>query len=93
MIYSHRAFEDLAATFELPGLPDFMCRDDVAGLYGSATGHELRDLDWYIAYSAVQWAIVFLVTGRRAVAFGEREMPSDPEELLYNRGPLEGLIG
>ena len=29
MIFLHRFFNDLAQKFELPGIPDFMQRDDV----------------------------------------------------------------
>jgi aminoglycoside phosphotransferase (APT) family kinase protein len=92
LIYSHRAFEDLAAAFELPGMPHFLRRDDVAAAYESLTGHEPRDLDFYLTYAAVQWAIVFLRTGLRQVHFGEVEMPDDVDELLRNGESLQAML-
>jgi aminoglycoside phosphotransferase (APT) family kinase protein len=93
MIYAHRAFEDMAHAFGMQGMPDFMRPDDVAATYESLTGAGLKDLDFYIAYAAVQWGIVFLRTGARAVRFGERTMPDDVDDLLYNREPLARLVG
>jgi aminoglycoside phosphotransferase (APT) family kinase protein len=92
LVYSHRAFEDLAAEFGLPGMPQFLRRDDVAAAYESLTGHELRHFDFYLTYAAVQWAIVFLRTGLRSVHFGEIEMPDEVDALLRNGEPLERML-
>jgi aminoglycoside phosphotransferase (APT) family kinase protein len=92
LVHAHRNFEDLANLMGLPGMPDFMCRDDVVARYTAASGHELHDLDFFETYAAVQWGIVFLRTGARSVRFGEREMPQDPDELLYNREPLQRML-
>jgi aminoglycoside phosphotransferase (APT) family kinase protein len=91
-IHAHRVFEDLATMLGLPGMPDFMRRADVVERYTAASGYEPRDLDWYEMYAGVQWAIVYLRTGARQVRFGEREMPADPDELLYNREPLTRML-
>jgi aminoglycoside phosphotransferase (APT) family kinase protein len=92
LIYSHRAFEDLAAEFALPGMPDFLRRDAVVTAYESISGREVRDLDFYLTYAAVQWAIVFLRTGLRQVHFGEIEMPDDVDALLRNGASLERML-
>ena len=92
MVYSHRAFEDIAARYGFPGMPGFLLRDDVVAAYESAAGCRLRDLDWYLGYAAVQWGIVGLRTGLRQVHFGERPMPEDVDELLLNREALEELV-
>jgi aminoglycoside phosphotransferase (APT) family kinase protein len=92
LVYSHRAFEDLAAEFALPGMPGFLRRDEVAAAYESMTGHGLRHLDFYLTYAAVQWAIVFLRTGLRQVHFGEIEMPDDVDALLRNGASLERML-
>jgi aminoglycoside phosphotransferase (APT) family kinase protein len=92
MIYSHHCFQVMATGYGLPGMPDFFKPEDMAAYYESITGHRVRDLDWYIAYAAVQWGVVGLITGLRAVHFGERELPPDIDELLYNRASLEPLI-
>ena len=53
---------------------------------------EPRDLDFFRRYAALQWGIVFLRTGRRQAHFGERELPAEPEELIYNRAQLDRLF-
>ena len=93
LIYAHEIFEHIAAGYELGGMPDFMRRPDVVSAYESRTGHALADMDFYGVYTAIQYAIVFLRTGARGVHFGEREMPGDVEEFLYNRDQLERMIG
>ncbi len=92
LIYGHAIFQDMASVFELPGVPDFLKRDDAAGYYEKVTGHTPRDLDFYTAYSALQYAIVFLRTGARSVHFGEMSMPDDADELIFNREPLEQML-
>jgi aminoglycoside phosphotransferase (APT) family kinase protein len=92
MIYAHRSFEDIARSFELPGMPHFMRRDDVVERYAAGSGYEPRDLDFYETYAALQWAIVFLRTGARRARFGEIEMPADPAELIMNRASLEAML-
>ena len=74
-------------------MPSFLQPDDVAARYESTSGHEPRDFEWYITYAAVQWGVVGLITGLRSVHFGEREMPDDVDDLLYNRASLEPMVG
>ena len=92
LVFAHEVFEELAAMLELPGMPGFLRADDVCERYATVTGHEPRHLDFYRRYAALQWGIVFLRTGRRQAHFGERELPADPEELIYNRAQLERLF-
>ena len=92
LVFAHEVFQELAASLELDGMPEFLRADDVCETYTKLTGHEPRDLDFYRRYSALQWGIVFLRTGRRQAHFGERVMPDDPEELIYNRAQLDRLF-
>jgi len=92
MIYAHAVFEDLARVFELPGMPHFMRMDDVASTYESLTGHTPRDLEFYTAYAAVQWGIVFVRTGLRQVHFGEEQMPDAVDDFIRNRDSLERML-
>ena len=92
MIYAHAVFEDLARVFELPGMPHFMRKDDVASTYEGITGYTPRDLDFYTVYAGVQWAIVFVRTGLRAVHFGEEQMPTDVDDFIRNRESLERML-
>jgi aminoglycoside phosphotransferase (APT) family kinase protein len=92
LVNAHCVFEHLAAGFELPGMPHFLRLEDVAGHYEALTGHAPRDLDFYMTYAAIEWAIVFLRTGLRAVHFGEREMPEDVHDFMHHRGLLEQML-
>lgn len=92
MIHAHQVFQDLNTMLGLPGMPNFMRRDDAVATYTAACGYEPRDLDFYETYAGIQWGIVYLRTGARSVHFGEREMPADPDELLYNREPLQRML-
>ena len=92
LIYGHRLFEDIAGSMGLPGMPGFLRSDDVASAYEALTGYTPRDLAFYGTYAALQFAIVFLRTGRRQAHFGEREMPPDVDDLILNREPLERML-
>lgn len=92
LICGHVVFQDLTVALGLPGMPEFLSPDDVAAQYASLTGYEIRDLDFYLAYGATQWAIVFLRTGQRQVHFGERDLPADVEEMILSRALLERMI-
>ncbi|HET6954265.1 MAG TPA: phosphotransferase family protein [Acidimicrobiales bacterium] len=92
LVYAHRIFDDLAAQFDLPGMPHFLRADDVGATYEAATGHALRDLAFYGTYAALQYAIVFLRTGARSVHFGETAMPEAVDDLIMNRDALESML-
>jgi aminoglycoside phosphotransferase (APT) family kinase protein len=92
MIYSHRVFQDIAGSMDLPGLPDFMRPADVLAEYEQRSGYTPRDLEFFGTYAALQWAIVFVRTARRSVHFGEREMPDHLDEVIVNRDGLEAML-
>jgi aminoglycoside phosphotransferase (APT) family kinase protein len=75
MIYFHRFFEDTAAQLGLPGMPQFLRREDVAARYELLTGYRPRDLDFYTTYAALRFGIISIRTKRRAIHFGESTMP------------------
>jgi aminoglycoside phosphotransferase (APT) family kinase protein len=92
MVYSHLVFDHLAATFGLAGMPHFMAPDDVAATYEQVSGHRLGDLRWYLTYAAVQYGIVFVRTGQRAVHFGEQAPPDDVDDFMHHRAQLADMI-
>lgn len=89
---SHRIFQHLTEMLGLPGMPAFLRLDDVAERYARASGHEPRDLDFFTAYAALQWAVVLIRTGQRQVHFGERAAPADPTEFVFHAALLEQLL-
>jgi aminoglycoside phosphotransferase (APT) family kinase protein len=92
-VFLHRFFQDLAETFGLPGLPDFMRSDDVAATYEAATGRALHNLDWYEVFAALRFAIVSVRTSTRAIAYGYMEPKDDVDDLVMFRALLERMIG
>jgi aminoglycoside phosphotransferase (APT) family kinase protein len=92
MIFIHRFFEDIVHLLELPGMPDFMRLDDVCASYEKLTGHTPRDMRWYLVYAALRHGIVMARVTRRAVAFGEAEMPDDPDDLIMHKSTLYDMI-
>jgi aminoglycoside phosphotransferase (APT) family kinase protein len=92
LTYSHGVFESLASMFELPGMPTFLRTLDVAATYESMSGYTPRHLDFYTAFAAVQWCIVFVRTGLRAVHFGTEQMPADVDDFIRHRPAVEQLL-
>lgn len=92
MIFQHRFFEDLAAMAGLPGMPDFLRREDVADAYRSLSGHQVSDLDFYIVYAALRHAVIMFRVQSRAVAFGQAEFPDNPDEMILHHKTLEAML-
>jgi aminoglycoside phosphotransferase (APT) family kinase protein len=92
MIFFHRFFEDLAHGAGLPGLPDFLRRDDVAATYADITGYRPAHLDFYTAYAALQHAVIMVRIHLRAVAFGQAELPADPDAMIMHRDTLAAML-
>ena len=91
-VFIHRFFQDIAEVFELPGLPDLADPARVAAAYQRLSGHEVRDLHWYIVYAALRHGIVMAQIKRRMVHFGEEERPDDPDDYVMHRVALEQLL-
>lgn len=92
-VFIHRFFQDIAVVFELPGLPDLARPETVAATYERLTGHQVRDLDWYVVYAALRHGIVMAQIKRRMVRFGEDPQPEEPDDYVMHRAALEQLIG
>lgn len=92
MIFLHRFFQDIAVTFELPGMPDFMASTDVCTKYRELTGYEPRDMRFYEMYAALRHGIVMARVWHRRIHFGEQPMPDDPNDLVMHRATIEHLL-
>ena len=73
-------------------MPHFLRRDRVTEAYGQTSGHEPRDLDFYTMYAAMRHGIIMSQVQRRAIAFGEAEMPDDIDDLIMHRATLEQML-
>jgi aminoglycoside phosphotransferase (APT) family kinase protein len=92
LVYSHRVYEELVARAGFAGMPHFLELSDVAASYEALTGYEPQDLDFYLTYAALRWAIVFLRTGTRHARFGSASLPDDPDDLILTRPTLEEML-
>lgn len=92
MIFLHRFFQDMAARYGMPGLPDFMRREDVAAQYEELSGHPATDLEYYEVFAALRFAIVSLRTSVRAIAYGDMPRPEDPEDLVMHRALIDAML-
>ena len=91
-IFMHRFFEDLATLAGVPGMPDFLRREDVAAQYEAATGHRPQNLDFYVIYAALRHAIIMFRIQARSIAFGQAQQPEDPDDMIMFRPTLEKML-
>jgi aminoglycoside phosphotransferase (APT) family kinase protein len=92
LVGGHHVFQEIAGLFGSSGMPHFLRLEDVVAEYEAATGHRVRDIGFYLTYTAIQWAIVFVIAGLRRVRFGEQPMPDDVHDLIITRGTLEQML-
>src|SRR5581483_11071387 len=81
-LFIHRFFQDLAEQFAQPGLADVARRAELVEAYERSSGQTVRDLDWYVMYAALRYAIVMSQVTRRMVHFGEGPQPATPDEYV-----------
>jgi aminoglycoside phosphotransferase (APT) family kinase protein len=92
MIFLHAFFADIASRLELPGIPGFMERADVIAAYETASGHTVRNLEWFEVFAALRFAIVSVRTSTRGIAYGQSPQPEDPDDLIMFRGMLDAML-
>ena len=91
-IFLHRFFQDIAVTFELPGLPGFFCREDIEATYAELSGYTPRDMDWYLLYAATRHGVVMARVQRRTAHFNDTPLPDDPDDLIMHRATLDAML-
>jgi hypothetical protein len=69
-----------------------MERGDVIGAYEKASGHTVRDLEWFEVFAALRFAIVSVRTSTRGIAYGQSAQPDDPDDLIMFRGMLDAML-
>ncbi len=92
MIFLDTFFDDLAERFEMPPIPGFMDRDDIVRTYEQLTGHSVQALAWFEVLAALRFAIVSVRTSTRGIAYGQMELPAEPDDLIMFRSLLERML-
>ena len=91
-LYFHDLFQDLAVTFEFPGIPDLFAHREVVEQYEHLTGSPVRDLPFYYVYAGLRQAIILSRITRRRIHFGEQDAPAHPDEYVLHHTMLARLI-
>jgi len=92
MIFLHRFFQNMAETYGMPGLPDFMRRERMAELYTEMSGHPVEALEWFEVFAALRFATVSVRTSSRSIQYGQMPAPDDPDDLIMFRPLLEQML-
>ena len=89
LVSMHEFFQSHAGRAGVAGLPDFLQTADVVHSYHELSGYEPRQIDWYVAYGALRYAIIGFRIHQRSAHFGEAQMPANPDDAVMNRDTLE----
>jgi aminoglycoside phosphotransferase (APT) family kinase protein len=91
-IWFHEYFQRLAVRLGHDGAPELFRRESVIAEYTAITGRSLIDFDWFLVYAELRQALTSIRVSSRAVHFGERTAPIDPELLINQVGHLWAAI-
>ena len=91
-LYFHDLFQDLAVTYEFPGIPDLFDHDEVVAQYEQLSGRTVRDLPFYYVYAGVRQAVILARIHRRRIEFGEAEATDNPDDYVLHNTMLYRLI-
>src|SRR5699024_5801370 len=91
-VFFHRMYQDLAETFDVPGLPDFLRAADVLDRSCAESGRTLRDMPFYLMLAAVRMGIIFARIKQRSVLFGDAPAPDDPDEYVLHHPMLRAIL-
>ena len=92
LVFLHSFFQDIAQTYEFPGLPDFMMPETVREIFRDQTGHLPQDLHWFMVYAGLRHAIIMSRINDRSVHFGQAAWTKDVDEVIPHRNLLWALM-
>jgi len=92
MAYLHLFFQDITTDLGLDGMPDFSRAGELSAIYTEASGRELGDLRWYMAYAAMRHGAIMRRVTERAVLFGEATRPGDLDDMIIHRATLRAML-
>jgi aminoglycoside phosphotransferase (APT) family kinase protein len=92
MIFLNRFFQDIAARYQMPGLPGFMEPSDMIAAYEQRASHRVREMEWFELFAALRMAIVTVRTSVREIAYGQMDKPADPDDVITYRALLGAML-
>ncbi len=92
MIFLHAFFENIARQAGLPGMPDFLRRDNVAATYEAKSGHRVCNLEFFEMYAAIRHGIIMTRVFARQAHFGEAEWGEDIDAPIMHRDLIEKML-
>jgi aminoglycoside phosphotransferase (APT) family kinase protein len=92
MMFLHTFFQQIADVLEIPGMPDFLRRDDVIATYEARSGRTVQNFEWFEVYAALRHALVMVRVRERSVHFGEGEWSDDVDEAIPHRAAIEEML-
>jgi aminoglycoside phosphotransferase (APT) family kinase protein len=92
LTFFQRFFASMAEQHGLAPVPAMFERTATAARYERLSGDRLDDLAWYEALAAVRFAIILVRMSRRGMAYGMRERPTDPDDLVMFAPLLDRLL-
>lgn len=92
MCFLHTFFQDITVDLGLPGMPDFMRAEDVAGRYAQSSGVEPVELEWFLVYAAYRHAAIMVRIFDRQIHFGQAEPEAGGEAAILHRDTLAAMI-
>lgn len=92
MIFMHTFFHEIAIAIGLPGMPDFLRREDVIATYETRSGRPVQNLEWFEVYAALRHGMIMTKVRERSVHFGEAEWPDDIDSVIPHRHVLEQML-
>jgi len=92
LVFLHRFFQDIAETFEVPGIPGLFRPSDVVATYGKVSGRTVRDFEFFLVFAALRHAIVMSRIKRRMIHFGEDPVPATPDDYVMFHPLLRAML-
>lgn len=92
LTFFQRFFAGMAERHGLAPVPTMFDRAETAATYERLSGEVLDDLAWYEALAGLRFGIILTRMTLRGVAFGQQQMPVDPNDLLMFAPLLQRLL-
>ncbi len=91
-IFFHRMYQDMAESFQKPGIPGFLRAADVVHYYEAHSGERLSDMKFHLTFAAVRCAIIFARIKQRTVYFGDTPAPATADQYILHHEMLTQLM-